>query len=88
MALNLIDAVAAIKRNVAHCLSPQSIEQACRAEKHCWRQRELGPAKTIHAFLIQVLHGNAACGHVVRLADLDCSTEAHCQARARLPLSV
>jgi hypothetical protein len=88
MALNIIDAVAAIKRDVAHCLTPQSIEQACRAEKHCWRERELGPVRTIHAFLIQVLHGNTACGHTVRLAGLGCSKEAYCQARARLPLSV
>jgi Transposase DDE domain len=88
MALNIIDAVAAIKRNVAHCLTSESIEQACRAEQHCWRKRELGPAKTIHAFLIQVLHGNAACSHTVRLAGLSCSTEAYCQARARVPLSV
>jgi hypothetical protein len=88
MALNIIDAVAAIKRNVAHCLTPESIEQACCAEKHCWRERELGPARTIHAFLLQVLHGNTACSHAVRLAGLDCSTEAYCQARARVPLSV
>jgi hypothetical protein len=27
MALNVIDAVAAIKRNVAHCLTPDSIEK-------------------------------------------------------------
>jgi hypothetical protein len=88
MALNLIDAVAAIKPSVAHCLSSQSIEQACQAENHCWRERELGPAKTVHSFLVQVLHGNAACSHTVRLANLDCSTEAYCQARARVPLSV
>jgi hypothetical protein len=88
VALNIIDAVAAIKRNVAHCLTTQCIEQACRAEKHRWRKRELGPARTIHAFLLQVLHGNAACSHAVRLAGLSCSTEAYCQARARVPLSV
>jgi Transposase DDE domain len=88
MALNIIDAVAAIKRNVAHQLSAQSIEQACQAENYCWRERELGPTKTVHSFLVQVLHGNTACSHTVRLANLDCSTEAYCQARARVPLSV
>ena len=35
-----------------------------------------------------VLHGNTACTHTVRLADLNCSAEAYCQARARLPLAV
>jgi hypothetical protein len=88
MTLNIVEAVATIKRNVADCLTAKSIEQACRAVGHCWRQRELGPVETIHAFLVQVLHGNAACSHTVRLAGLTCSAEAYCQARARLPLAV
>lgn len=88
MTPSIVDAVTSIKQNVAHCLSRQSIEEACHAENHCWRERELGPAKTIHAFLVQVLNGNAACSHTVRLARLSCSTEAYCQARARVPLSV
>jgi hypothetical protein len=73
---------------VADCLTSASIEQACRAENHRWRQRDLGPAKTIQAFVLQVLHGNTACTHTIRLANLDCSAEAYCQSRARLPLSV
>jgi hypothetical protein len=85
---NLIEAVRTVKQTVAHCLTAASIEQACRAEGHRWRQRDLGPAKTIQAFLLQVLHGNTACAHTVRLANLDCSAEAYCQARARLPLAV
>ena len=88
MSLSIVQAVAVIKRSVSHCLTPQAIEQACQAEKYSWRQRELGPAKTLHAFITQVLHGNVACSHTVRLAGLDCSTEAYCQARARIPLSV
>jgi hypothetical protein len=69
-------------------LTAKAIEQACHAEKYSWRQRELGPVKTVHAFTSQVLHGNTACAHTVRLAGLNCSAEAYCQARARLPLSV
>jgi hypothetical protein len=88
MTLNIVDAVNAIKRNVANCLTAKAIEQACHAERHQWRRRELGPARTVHAFIIQVLHGNTACTHTVRLAGLNCSAEAYCQARARLPLSV
>jgi hypothetical protein len=88
MAVNIVDAVATIKRNVANCLTPTAIEQACRAADYHWRQRELGPVETIHAFMVQVLHGNAACSHTVRLAGLNCSAEAYCQARARLPLAV
>jgi hypothetical protein len=88
MALNIVDALATIKRNVANCLTAEAIQQACHAEKHRWRQRELGPVRTVHAFITQVLHGNTACTHAVRLAGLNCSAEAYCQARARLPLSV
>lgn len=86
--INIVDAVAAIKRGVANCLTANAIEQACRAEKHHWRERELGPVRTVHAFLTQVLHGNTACTHTVRLAGLNCSAEAYCQSRARLPLAV
>ena len=88
MALNIIDAVATIKRDVAHSLGAESIKQACHAEKYAWRERQLGPVQTVHAFIIQVLNGNTACSHTVRLAGLDCSAEAYCQARARLPLAV
>jgi hypothetical protein len=86
--MNIIDAVAVVKRNVAQCLTDEAIEQACRSEKHCWRERELGPVRTLHAFILQVLHGNTACTHAVRLAGLNCSATAYCQARARLPLAV
>lgn len=84
---NLIEAVRTVKQSVAQCLTATSIERACRADGYRWRQRELGPAQTIQAFLVQVLHGNTACAHTVRLANLNCSAEAYCQARARLPLS-
>jgi Transposase DDE domain len=88
MAVSIVDAVATIKRSVAECLTAESIHQACRQVGHSWRERELGPAQTIWAFLLQVLHGNTACAHVVRLARLSCSAAAYCSARARLPLAV
>jgi hypothetical protein len=85
---NFIEAVITIKHDVAECLTDAAIEQACHVEDYHWRRRELGPAKTIQAFVLQVLHGNTACAHTVRLADLNCSAEAYCQARARVPLEV
>jgi hypothetical protein len=88
MAPSIVDAVATIKRSVAECLTAESIHQACRQVGHTWRERELGPAQMIWAFLLQVLHGNTACTHVVRLARLSCSAAAYCSARARLPLAV
>ena len=88
MACSLVEAIGRIKRNVAECLSAESIEAACRAAKHSWRERELNPSKVVWAFLTQVLHGNTACEHVVRLARLSCSATAYCRARGRLPLAL
>jgi hypothetical protein len=88
MSASIVEAIARIKRNVAECLTAASIVQACHELQHCWRQRELGPAETVWAFLLQVLHGNTACEHVVRLAQLSCTASAYCAARARLPLAV
>jgi IS5 family transposase len=88
MALSIVDAVATIKRNVAACLSAHSIQRICTEENYRCRVRELGPVTTLHAFLLQVLHGNTACSQVVRLASLNCTAEAYCQARARIPLNV
>jgi IS5 family transposase len=87
MSASIVQAVARIKRNVAQFLTAASIVQACRDVQYTWRQRELGPAQTVWAFLLQVLHGNTACAHVVRLAQLSCSSAAYCEARARLPLA-
>lgn len=88
MHLHLIAALERIKKNVSDALSAPVIQQACRAAGYCWRERELGPAETVWAFLLQILHGNTACQHVVRLAQLTCSATAYCQARIRIPLVV
>ena len=85
---NFIEALNSIKQNVAQHLSDEAIQQACHVEGHRWRQRDVGPVQTVQAFVLQVLHRNAACAHTVRLANLNCSAEAYCQARARLPLRV
>ncbi len=84
---NILQAIARIKRNVAEFLTAESIDEVCREVGHAWRERQLGPAKTVWAFLLQVLHGNTSCAHTVRLANLHCSAEAYCEARARLPLA-
>ena len=88
MSASIVEAVARIKRNVAQCLTEASIEQACLEVGHSWRDRTLGPAQTVWAFLLQVLHGNAACAHLIRLAELACTAAAYCEARRRLPLAV
>jgi len=85
---NIAFALERIKHNVVAVLSAESIEQACDDANYSWRQRELGPTQTIWAFLLQVLHGNTACEHVVRIARLTATATAYCQARARIPLAV
>ena len=88
MASNILAAVRQIKSNVADHLQAAAIEQLCRELKHVWRDRLLGPVVTVHAFLLQVLHGNTACDHVPHLMNGSFTGDAYIQARARLPLEL
>jgi hypothetical protein len=88
MHMHLIPVIRQIKQNVARHLSAETIESVCRQEGHRWRERTLGPVVTLHAFLLQILHGNTACTHVSRLLNAAFSAGAYCQARCRLPLVV
>lgn len=88
MHLHLISALKEVKQRVAWHLSPDAIESICRKSEHRWRQRTLGPVLTLHAFLLQILHGNTACTHVARLVNTLFTAGAYCQARSRLPLMV
>jgi hypothetical protein len=84
----ILQAVARIKADVAVHLQAALIERQCRELKYRWRDRVLTPVVTLHAFLMQVLHGNTACSHVVRLMGGGFTAEAYCQARQRLPLAL
>ena len=88
MASNILAAVRQIKANVAEHLQAAAIETICRELGHLWRDRLLGPAVTVHAFLLQVLHGNTACDHVPHLMNGSFTGDAYIQARARLPLEL
>jgi hypothetical protein len=88
MASSLSAALSRIKQDLNQHLPPASIESACRAAGHRWRERKLGPVRTVHLFLLQVLHANAAITALRHLAKLPFSASAYCQARARLPLAV
>src|SRR5205085_2469551 len=48
------------------------------------RRRTLTPLLTTHLFLKQILEGNTACGHLIRISHLDFTEGAYCRARARL----
>ncbi len=88
MVHNILDAIRCIKSDVAAYLQATMIERLCRDLDYTWRERTLGPVVTIHAFLMQVLHGNTACDHVPHLMGRGFSGEAYAQARARLPLAL
>jgi hypothetical protein len=88
MASNILAAVRQIKSNVAEHLEAAAIEAICRELQYVWRQRLLGPVTTVHAFLLQVLHGNAACEQVPHLMHASFTSDAYIQARLRLPLEL
>ena len=88
MARNILAAITQIKSEFARFLTADHIRSVCRAVGHAWRERVLDPVTTVHLFVLQILHGNTACPHVPRLGAVDCTGEAYCQARARLPLRV
>jgi Transposase DDE domain len=88
MALSIAAAIARIKSGIGEWLTPDSIRQLCRDLGYQWRERILDPVTTVHLFVLQILHGNAACAHVPRLGDVDCTGEAYGQARSRIPLAV
>ena len=67
MVSSILRAVARIKADVAVLLQAATIERLCRDLGHTWRDRILTPVVTVHAFLLQVLHGNTACDHVPHL---------------------
>jgi hypothetical protein len=77
-----------LRQDLAAGLSPQAITDACEAVGHRWRDGALNPITTVYLFLLQVLHGNTACQHVVHFGGWAFSASAYCQARKRLPLGV
>ncbi|HMB03571.1 MAG TPA: IS4 family transposase [Isosphaeraceae bacterium] len=77
-----------LRQDLAASLKPEAIKDACRQAKYSWRERLLGPATTVYLFLLQILHGNTACQHVVHFGGWTFTDNASCQARKRLPLRV
>jgi IS4 transposase len=88
MARSILAALRRIKGEIAQLLSPTLIRNVCQVIGHVWRERVLDPVTTVHLFVLQILHGNTACSQVPRLGAVDCTGEAYCQARQRLPLQL
>lgn len=87
MATNITHALRQIKEDLDAHLTPVEIQEACRACGHQWRDRVLGPARTVQALLLQILHATAMTG-VSRLVGPSFSASAYCQALQRLPVEV
>jgi DDE family transposase len=77
-----------LRQDLASALSAEAILSACRQAKYSWRNRKLDPVATVSLFLLQILHGNTACQHVVHFGNWTFSAVAYCKARKRLPLRV
>ena len=77
-----------LKNAPAQQLDRPEILDACRHVNHTWRSCLLDPVAIIHLFLNQILHGNTAINHLVRISGLSFTGSAYCQARGRLPLAV
>ena len=84
----IIPALARLRQDVAAILTPEAIRDACRRAGHSWRDRLLDPVATVSLFLLQILHGNTACQHVVQFGRWAFTASAYCKARKRLPLAV
>ena len=81
-------ALGRIKQDLQEHLPQALITQAARQAGHKWRERKLGPVATLHLFILQALHCNAAIRHLRHLAKFRFSAAAYCKARMRLPLIV
>lgn len=88
MLAKIAQAVERFKQSWSQELEDEAIERACREAGHEWRDRKLGPVTTVRLFMLQILWGNTACNHLPRLAGLDVTGSAYCEARGRLPLEV
>jgi Transposase DDE domain len=70
----------------ATLLQPDAILTVCQEIGYtAWRDRVLTPVTTMPLFLLQILHGNAACRHRPHLSGIRFSAAAYGQARAKLP---
>jgi hypothetical protein len=85
---SIIPVLDRLRQDLAEILRPQAIRDACRHAGYSWRNRTLDPVATVSLFLLQILHGNTACQHVVQFGQWTFTATAYCKARKRLPLAV
>ncbi len=88
MSGSIARSVQQIKGDLRSIIAPSLILTLCRAAGHAWRDRTLGPVKTLHLFVAQILHGNTSCAHVRQFGNFAFARSAYCTARKRLPVKV
>ena len=59
--------LARISSDLEQYLPEKSVLAAFVAAGHEWRERQLGPVRTLHLFILQVLACNTAMAHLHRL---------------------
>ncbi len=77
-----------IKSELSVYLPDEAICRACQQAGHRWRERQLGPVRTIHLFVLQVLNFNTAMTGLRHLSKTPVKAAGYCKARMRLPLKV
>lgn len=88
MASTIPEILKQFKSDVCKIIKKETIEQTCRLLGYVWRNRSLPPAETVHCFLYQILHGNVSISNMRRMIGSDCTSEAYCKARSRLPIEL
>ena len=74
-----------LRQDLADCLSPDERSAPLADRRRPVARSVLDPVTTVYLFLLQVLHGNTACQHVVHFGGWSFSASAYCQARRRPP---
>lgn len=82
------EAVLNFKSNLPSSLELDSLQGFFDSAGLVWRERILTPSRTLHLFILQILHGNTSCTHVRHFSTLKFTAAAFCAARKRIPLGV
>jgi hypothetical protein len=77
-----------VKSNVSQFLPDHVVRDAATAVGHRFRDRKLGPVRTVLLLVLQVLSANASLAHARALGGYAFSVSALAQARSRLPVAL
>ena len=84
----LARALTDVKSNIWQFLPDHVIRDAAAAVGHRYRDRKLGPVRTVLLLVLQLLAANASLAHARALGGYAFSVSALAQARARLPAAL